>query len=295
MTLILAAGNTEQFIQVYDRRLCVDGVATDDESNKAMVLDCDNARLAVGFTGLARHAQFETRRWLLSALDRCGPPDYSVGSMLRRFRDQATRDFNKMPILRNLRSDQKRLTIMFTGYLYNHEPPLGALAIVSNFQDIDRGIESREAWSHFKCFFRAEARPNSGDIALLSWVGDLPPFREGDSTTLRELIRYRKPPEAIVRKLVRIFEYMGDHPKAGKAIGKQLSSIVLPRDRTLAPVGGDYSSRAEPETYIPDWISVRESGEAPAAEALPLSDPKPSQLCWCGSGKKFKRCHRTKK
>ena len=290
MTLLFAAGNTEQFIQVSDR-LPLDGASRDDESSKAIVLDCANARLAVGFTGLARCGQFETRTWLLSTLNKCGPPEYAAANILARFRDRATKDFNTLPELKNLSPDKKRITIMFSGYLYNHEPPLGALAFVTNFQNTNDGVESRGAWNHFKCFFRKEARPNSGEIALLSWVGTLPPFKAGDSTTLRELIKYRKPPEAIVQKLVRIFEYLGDHTKAGKGIGKQLSSIVLPRDRNLAAVSGYYSSKAKPESYIPDLISVRNGEEG----GLQIEqDPKPSQLCWCGSGKKFKRCHRSK-
>ena len=64
MTLIVALGNTEQVIQISDRRLTCDGKLIDDESNKCGVLFCLNARMAFGFTGLARWKNFETTKWL---------------------------------------------------------------------------------------------------------------------------------------------------------------------------------------------------------------------------------------
>jgi len=66
MTLIIAAGNPDQFVQVSDRRLTANGVVQDDESNKAIVLNCANARLSIGFTGLAKVGTFNTRDWILS-------------------------------------------------------------------------------------------------------------------------------------------------------------------------------------------------------------------------------------
>jgi hypothetical protein len=71
MTLILTLGNCDQIIQLADRRLTVNGRLQDDELNKAGIFICANARLAFGFTGLARTHGFETQRWLLSALSEC--------------------------------------------------------------------------------------------------------------------------------------------------------------------------------------------------------------------------------
>ncbi len=69
---------SEQVIQISDRRLSADGRLVEDESAKAGVLTCSNARLAFGFTGLARMGHFSTRDWLLDALYDCGPPGYDA-------------------------------------------------------------------------------------------------------------------------------------------------------------------------------------------------------------------------
>lgn len=135
MTLIIGAGNSEQFIQVSDRRLTANGKVVDDESNKAIIMHCANARLAVGFSGLARTDSFSTREWLLKCLSVSGPPDYTAQAIVERLRDMATREFSVNPLLCRLPKHLKKLSIMFTGYLYHHDPPLGALAVLTNCFD----------------------------------------------------------------------------------------------------------------------------------------------------------------
>jgi|HubBroStandDraft_1064217.scaffolds.fasta_scaffold314307_1 hypothetical protein len=81
MTLILALGNSDQVIQVADRRLSWNGQLREDEASKAGLLECLNARLAFGFTGLAQWPGFDTRDWLLDALRDSGPPEYGAGEI----------------------------------------------------------------------------------------------------------------------------------------------------------------------------------------------------------------------
>ncbi len=304
MTLIIAAGNSEQFIQVSDRRLTVNGVVNDDESNKAIVLNCANARLAIGFTGLAKFSSFNTRDWLLSTLNECGPPDYTAGNILNRFKDRATQDFQSLSALGGLPQQNKRLSIMFTGYLYHHQPPLGALAILSNFQNIDTGVVSTEAWNHFKCFFREERRPNNGKISLFYSIGTLPPVDKNDLKKLTMLVKFGKPANAIVGKIVRMFHNLANRPEAKNMIGKQLNSIILPRDKTLSAESQYHSNTIKQESYLPDQIyvvskklrfNVTDISVKPVdpTNTPPLSGPKlkPGQRCWCNSGKKYKHCH----
>jgi hypothetical protein len=71
-------------------------------------------------------------------------------------------------------------------------------------------------------------------------------------------------------------------------------------------VSSFYSSRTRLESYAPDLILLADekaqenpdddAEEAPDhAASVTAANPKPSQLCWCGSGRKFKRCHQSKK
>ena len=168
--------NTDQFIQVSDRCLTVDGVVHDDEANKAIVLNCGNARLAIGFSGLSKYGSFNTRKWLLQTLNECAPPEYTAKEIVERFTEKTSRHFSENWQLKSIPPEHKRLSVMFTGYLYHHNPPLGALAVVSNFQNLDEGINSSSAYDEFKCFFREERRPNDGNIVMFFNIGTLPPI-----------------------------------------------------------------------------------------------------------------------
>jgi hypothetical protein len=304
MTLIIAAGNSDQFIQVSDRRLTSNGVVKDDESNKAIIFNCANARLSVGFTGLAQAGTFNTRDWLLSALNECGPPDYTADKIIKRFTARASNDFCEISQLKKVPLIHKRLSIMFTGYLYHHEPPLGALAVVSNFQNLDRGTEESEALDKFECFFREERRPNNGEITLFYTLGTLPPVSKQDLSKITELVKKRKPAIAIVGKLVELIKELSDNPISRNVIGKQINSIVLPRDRTLSAESCYHSNVVKIESYMPDQIlviseklhmNVKDISIRPLdpENTPPMSGPKlrPNQPCWCCSGKKYKKCH----
>lgn len=252
MTLIIAAGNPDQFVQVSDRRLTANGVVQDDESNKAIVLNCANARLSIGFTGLAKVGTFNTRDWILSTVNECGPPDYTAANILKRFTGKASKDFFEMKQLNALPRKHRRLSIMFTGYLYHHEPPLGALAVVSNFQNLDTSIENPDALDNFDCFFREERRPNNGKIALFYTLGTLPPIPKEDSRKVVDLVKERKPARAIVGKLVEIIQKLADNPKSKNVIGKQINSIVLPCNRELGAESGYHSETVKAESFMPD-------------------------------------------
>ena len=134
MTLILTLGNQEQFIQLSDRRLTSNGRLVDDESNKSGIFLCKDARHVFGFTGLARTGNFETKKWLFDALWDCSPPDYEISKIIQRLKVRATQDFKSIPALKRLKAKDKRLSVMFSGYLYYQKPPLGAWSLITNFQ-----------------------------------------------------------------------------------------------------------------------------------------------------------------
>jgi len=304
MTLIVAVGNHDQFIQVSDRRLSINGNIYNDESNKAIVLNCANARLSIGFTGLAEVHSFKTKDWILKTIHECAPEDYTAENIVKRFTIRASTDFGRLPDLKFLPSEHKRLSVMFTGYLNHHEPPLGALAIVSNFQNMDNETISLVAMPEFDAYFREEKRPNDGNISLFAHVGTLPPIPEELRKKVVELVQKRKPAEAIVNKLVEIFRVLSDHPGAGNTIGKQLMSVTIPRDKESGVECSYHSDQVRFESFLPDQIyavsdklhlNVQNISIGPlyTETTPPMTGPKlrRNQPCWCKSGKKYKNCH----
>lgn len=303
MTLIVSLGNREQFIQLSDRRLNINGMLTDDESNKAGVFLCNNGRLAYGFTGLARIGSFETNIWLAEALMACGPPDYTAVNIINRLVEKATYDFENLPILNKLPKSKKKLTIMFSGYLYQHSTSLPVQAMLTNFQDFDKRSDDPCAWDRFKSWFWFPLSQNDEEITLVQRVGCWRVMSDEDAALLRPMLQASQPAKAILSKAIHMMTQMAEHPAAGGTIGKKISSIILPRDRMLPSEGGYHSDEISHKTYMPDMVTVTNTGEnivrgisieaVDPATTPPIVVPKAGRNhpCPCKSGKKYKRCH----
>jgi len=302
MTLILTLGNSEQMLQVSDRRLSRNGQLVEDESSKAGLLTCLNARLAFGFAGIAEYDLFRTRDWLLETLGDSGP-EYNAMEILERLRSRASDTFRKDPALRSLHPKDKRLSVMFSDYLYHHVPPLAAFAILTNFQNVTRGVDETEALDEFLLTFASERRPSVGEPTLIQRVGNWRAMTRDDEVALRSLLKDRKPRHAIIGKAVELVREMADRPVANNTIGKQLSVISLPRDPMLPVESGYYSSVNSYVGYMHDvvWIQPGWSQAIKSPRYGPLRRPgvPPAFVakvgrnhpCPCGSGKKYKQCH----
>jgi hypothetical protein len=254
MTFVLALGNSEQIIQISDRRLSADGRLIDDESNKAGVLTCVNARMAFGFTGLARFGSFITRDWLLDALFESGPPNFSIGKILQNLKVRANKTFSEHPVLRAAAKKDKRLSIMFSGYLYFDNPPRQGFAILTNFQNFETGQDDSEAWDEFVLTGWNEKRPAGSVPTLIQRVGNWQVMTQNDIDELRKLLRDRKPLPAIIGKATELVRELSDRPAAQGSIGKQLSSVCIPSNRNEDVSSGYYSTINKNEIYIVDSV-----------------------------------------
>lgn len=298
MTIVLTLANADQLIQVSDRRLSINGVLVDDDAFKGGVFICANARLAFGFTGLAKCGTFNTDTWLLENLVKLGPPDFDVKSILDRLTDKATLDFSNLPSIANVSAKDKRLSVMFSGYLYHHSPPMAAYAIMTNFQNFETSNDDDIAWDSFKCTYWNEKRPCQENFTFIQRIGAWPAMFTRDEISLRVLLSERKPAKAIVDKTVQIIRNMADRPQAGGTIGKQLSSVILPRDFNTDPTTEYHSMYSKQVIYpTPMAVSTKEMQLAMARPEMtsdsPIVFPKVGRnaLCPCGSGRKYKKCH----
>ncbi|HEX7075593.1 MAG TPA: SEC-C metal-binding domain-containing protein [Hyphomicrobiaceae bacterium] len=303
MTLILTLGCSDYIVQASDRRLVADGHLVDDESNKSGVLECMNARLAFGFTGLAKFGSFDTRRWLLDALHDAGPPDYAAKGIIDRLADKASRAFAIAP-LNGIPSQHKRLSIMFSGYLYHHSPPRMGYAIVTNYQDFIAGIERPGAKEQFHVQYWQERRPLDDDVTLVQRIGTWRAMTREDEVQLRALLKARRPARALTGKAVDVMQSMADRASANGAIGKQISTIQLPVSRGEPVQSGYYTRKLGYVSYMADYVIATSNenrtvmrdmeirqlrGDTPIAVAVPKVGR--NVPCPCGSGRKYKFCH----
>jgi len=302
--MILSLGNPDQFIQLSDRRLSSRGQPEDDESNKAGSLVCADARLIFGFTGLAGVGTFKTHQWILKTLVDSGSPDHTAYKMLERFKERASIDFKTLPLLKGLSGSLKRLSIIFSGYLDFHVPPLGVCVIITNYQDCITGIDYPEVWDNFKSFYTKEHRPLEEPFTYIQRIGMYSAMNKNDELMFRELLKEQKPKEAIIGKGVELIRLMADRPEANGVIGKQITSICLSRDPNNAPEGSYHSNVVTYYNHLPSQVISISDNESLAMMDpwLKMEEPNGTSvkfiprvsrnvLCPCKSGKKYKHCH----
>jgi len=323
MTLILALANGEQVVMLSDRRLSANGILVDDESNKAALLQARDARLLVGFTGIAAvgyfpgrpqkvpatwqgplpdpssgpppAGAFRTSFWMLEALVESAPPDHLSSPMIERFAARASAQFEKL----QLAHPNKGVLFCFIGYSYDGGAPKLMLRTVSNFAG---RLQSGPT-------FRVDEAPDGEPLptAFMYAYGVPEALDPLEMEKLGKLVSERRPAQALVGKGLEILRAAANSPQ-GQAIGKQVSSAILPADparqvtfdyhsdvvtNTIAGIsviearGGDHGTMllADPLVRL-GTTGARAS--APVARVPKVGRNAP---CPCLSGRKFKNCH----
>ena len=304
MTMIVTLGNLDNAILVSDRRLTMPDGSWDDESNKAFFMITQDARVAIGFSGLAGipSSGFRTRFWLPQTLAEVAATDHTLNGILAGLKVRAERDISP------LRVTSKRLSITGVGYYYAVTPPRLIAFRLSNFESADpQPVVSR----------------NTGrDFALWTWVSDegaapvrlrhISGWNAGPDETgpawdeIYEWLRLGKPSAAIVSRAVRMIRLVSDDKATRGAVGGECMSIVIPSDPARPPISEYHSSGVKTSVYMPGHIEARggEHGVYVLADTeMGITDSAGKKLasavpqvprnrpCPCGSGRKFKYCH----
>jgi hypothetical protein len=303
MTAILALVNKRHAIQLSDRRLTAhDRKVVEEHSNKATVLTCANGRFAVGYTGLARVGRFRTQHWLLDALLECGPPEFGIFEMMKRFLERAKQDFASLPDLRLLVSSRKRLTIMLTGYAYRDGRAFGANILITNFQDWKTGKDLPEASPDFWDHVEVEKDDSPPQVECIQRIGAWKSITGEELHQLRVMLREDKPIQAIVDKGCAVLLRAAERPSAAGTVGKEIMSVVVPSaaDQGVSAVlkpgaSTDVAVLTDQVVARPDLrIVMRDMTFGPVApvpgKPFLKAGPKRNDPCPCGSGKKYKKC-----
>jgi hypothetical protein len=308
MTLLLVLANQQQVVLLSDRRLTNNGHLVDienelkDESNKAAVLVCRNARLTVAYTGLAKEETFVTKRWLPVALAESASPDFLMGPTIMRFRERATRDFARIPART---PSSKRFSVVLAGYCYDDTPPRCYCWLVSNYDGLDGPPPRDKPSDEFSAQFIYDNGAAEG-FKLLLVLGAEHLVKVRNFKSLQTLLQENRPAQALVGKGVQVIRTAAEAAGTRHPIGKQCTSIVLPSDPYEQAIAEYHSAKVTHQSYWPSLISAigDESGvyviadplvEARNANNQPrlIAVPKVgrNRPCPCGSGLKYKSCH----
>jgi hypothetical protein len=301
MTIILALGNSQQIIQISDRRLSGNGRTIDDESNKAGVLACPNARLSFGFTGLAKYGNFNTMDWLLGLISDAGPPNFQIYDILERLRVAASESFFNHPALRNLARHDKKLSVMFSGYLYNTGVPVQAYALISNYVDWQSGWAFDVVQEEFNSRYFS-ATPGVEDPLFIQRIGNWSGIRDADIEKFRSFLAKKRPAQAVVGYALSYLRELADHPGSSGTIGKQFTSIIIPQNPNADLEGSYHSNVVRREFYMPASVSLFPDQHWSIANVMirpveadtpPMSFPTVNKNapCPCGSRIRYKNCH----
>jgi hypothetical protein len=305
VTLIVAVGNRDQFIQVSDRRITTDFGPDPVEMNKAIVFLPGDARLLIGFSGLGYIGSFNTRQWVAQTLIDCTQPDYLFQGMLERLAQKATEEFLTNIEIQGLAPEKRRLAILFSGFIDTVVPSFPIQALVSNFHHMDGDFVETEWQPKFDVYHGMASEPDKEDLFMLATIGARLHVRPVDRTRLTYLARSHIKANAIRDKLVGMCIRVADDVRSRDSVGKQLTSIIIPRDINFPITSAYHSRETKPETYMPDLLVTRprQMGFVQNIVAvpidpdtLPLSVPMvpKNQPCPCKSGKKYKDCHGSK-
>ena len=190
---------------------------------------------------------------------------------------------------------------MFTGFINLDGEQKPGCAILSNYHNFKNNTRFAEAQDEFSIKYSS---PKEGEKnpTLVQRVGNWLPMKNNDIDKLRDFLVSNKPSKATVNKTIEVVREIAGRPQAQGTIGKQLTSIIIPKDLKLGCESSYSSDIVKTESYMPamvyllpdkhltvDNISVRPVDK----DTLPISVPKVGRNvpCPCGSGKKYKYCH----
>lgn len=301
MTLIVSLINRSQAIQVVDQRLTSGGFVSEHHSNKATVLECLNGRFSIAYTGLANCGRFRMQRWIVESIYDCGPPDFGIYEITKRLSDRAKFDFANHADIRRLNPAHRRVTIVFTGYLFK-ESAIPANIMMTNFQDWNSGqdlpVAKDEFWTLYE--LATEGAPNP---TLIQRAGAWKSIADGELDELREMLHVGKPCQGIQDKVATVMRRAADRPAAAGSVGKDLISVVIPADPNERPVPTFRPGNEADRVVLADYVrvvpeqsiaiaDVEVTAGVAGSKAL-LLYPKPGRNdpCWCGSKKRYKKCH----
>lgn len=278
MTILFAIANDSYSILLADRRITVDGKPTEDEFNKVCVLFCDDARVAIGFTGLATYGGFNTSDWLVSTLAEIGNKTGAIAEMLTELAISA-RDMLKSILVKD-----KRLSFLITGFVYWEEKPRPVAYVLSNYANTQSPTDDFN--------LRPIASTDGAILEVAGAINHLPSVAE---TSLRRLLTKGLNPSSVLRFAVNQLQNFSVDGKSSGLIGTQSNSAIIfaPQNTTVTTTyhSAFHSYWAYGSNMVVTKGIVSYGPEIFSSTVMAGGDIRKKDPCWCGSGQKFKDCH----
>jgi hypothetical protein len=298
MTFALVAANADQVIQISDRRLTSwNGTVLVEDSGKAGYLMCDDATALYCYTGLAKLRSFKTSTWLMESLMSASRRDSSFRELIEHFAELATEHFSSNEDILSAPINQRRLTVMLSGYTASGHI---TNALISNFQDFISFVDHPEAQPKFTVYCESSKSPATLNPTYIQAIGTFGALTLADEDELRKMLEDRAPHQAITNKAVAIVTSISDRHRSGGAVGKRLNTGRIDYTSPFVPFAGYASDVVEGTLPLLDMVDGRTNGtgllvgqpKLTAESSFVFPKVHRNAMCPCGSGKKYRFCHR---
>ena len=298
MTFILVAANADQVIQVSDRRITAwNGSVLQEAYGKAGHLLCDDASVLYAITGLATIGDFQTSTWLMTALQESSRRNSQFRGLIEHFAAIATLTFSSNIHILSAPKKHRRLTVMLTGYT-----AAGFIinALVSNFQDFSDFVNHPIAQSKFTVYCETSFEPAPKNPTLIQAIGAFQAMTATDEQELRTMLVAQAPHEAKRAKAIAIVADISDRHRSAGTVNKRLNTARIDFIKPWTAYAGYDSDIVENAIPMIDMVDGRKGGSGlligqptlAIDKAIVFPRAHRNVPCPCGSGKKYRFCHR---
>lgn len=299
LTLVVAAVCPDYAVQVSDRRLTTRSRADvvkvfTDEENKSIFWNLPMARFAVAYTGIARIGATSMERFLCDQLMAAAERgNYEPNASIEALRRSLSWSMLSLP------RQARRLSLMLSGFVAPEDDvPFVAGCLLTNFQ-IWGSHDDADAWDEFTALYE-EPRAGVEWPTLMQKIGAWDIVDDAEVEEIRALLEQRKPPEAVVGKILDCFPGWAKGVRPTSTVGRQASSLVIRIDHADSPTWAYHTHKNSRSIYGGATVIARAGGSVAAANVEIRLESEGSAAvpqvprrrpCPCGSRKQYRLCH----
>jgi len=231
--MYITVATVDRIVQASDRRITWfrngKPVRTNDDTNKAVLVDCHNGRFSVAYSGLAKIKGKSTESIIAEIFSGINLKSHSPKILFDAFIDQLSNIFRKTGIPAK-NKDILKTSISIAGHLYTGDV---FWLRVTNYTDKDGddiGLQN-----DFKCYGRLIEKPNLKDktkavYVEIGGISDVHAKKILENEILRlrrNNFFHRTSGRAVSNKLVEIIREFAGRPEAQDLVGMNCMTTVL--------------------------------------------------------------------
>jgi hypothetical protein len=257
LSLILTAATGYGVYQASDRRLTkLDGSLFDDESNKAICVDCRNARFVIGYTGLAFIGTLSTDVWLVEFLTRIKAGRLGLEAISIALKEGLTDAFRRIRV----RTEYRALTVVIAGFRKSDSVPV--VGFISNLKNADSSTAAmvRDQFEKFAILpGKGQTKKNYLLLNAEGTVAGITKPIERQFTKLKKKRFFQRSDQLIVRKkLVDLLRAAAGTKEAHGLIGRSCMSVAI-KMHSAGIESSYHPTDHSPRDYAPHFVGPNAS------------------------------------